>query len=107
MDVMNRALLERLLLGIGAVLLLLFVLSFTVSALDPWQDEIRLLTVGGVALYAVYNFWAQQRDGSEFESKADEATRYKNEANQLRAKVRQLEAELQEAREALNSRQQA
>ncbi len=104
---MNRVVLERLLLAIGALLLLLFMLSFTVSALDPWQDEIRLLTVGGVALYAVYNFWAQQRDGREFESKTDEATRYKNEATQLRAKVRQLESELKEAKEALNSRQQS
>ena len=103
---MNRALLERLLLAFGALLLALFVLSFALSALDPWQDEIRLLTVGGVALYAIYNFWAQQRDGQEFDSKADEATRYQNEAAQLRARIRQLETELQEAREAQNPREQ-
>ena len=103
---MNRALLERLLLAFGALLLALFVLSFALSALDPWQDEIRLLTVGGVALYAIYNFWAQQRDGQEFDSKAAEATRYQNEAAQLRARIRQLETELQEAREARNAREQ-
>lgn len=94
---MNRANIERGLMLIGAALLVLFVLSFSVSALEAWNDEIRLATVGAVVLYGVYSFWGQPREVQDMASQPNEALKRENE--QLRRRVVELEQALREANE--------
>lgn len=94
---MNRANIERGLMLIGAALLVLFVLSFSVSALEAWNDEIRLATVGAVVLYGAYSFWGQPREVQDMASQPNEALKRENE--QLRRRVVELEQALREANE--------
>ncbi len=97
---MNRALIERGLMLIGAALLVLFVLSFSVSALEAWNDEIRLATVGAVVLYGAYSFWGQPREVQDLAPQPNDALKRENE--QLRRRVAELEEALKSANERAN-----
>lgn len=97
---MNRANFERGLMLLGAALLVLFVLSFSVSALDAWQDEIRLATVGAVVLYGAYSFWGQPREVPEGAPQPNDALKRENE--QLRRRVAELEQALKAANERVH-----
>lgn len=95
---MCRANIERGLMLVGAALLVLFVLSFSVSTLEAWNDEIRLATVGAVILYGAYSFWSQPRDSQDLASQPNDALKRENE--QLRRRVVDLEQALKAAQSA-------
>ena len=56
---MNQSTVERALMLVGSLLLVLFALSFMLPGLANYKNEIKLLVLAGVILYAAYSFWTR------------------------------------------------
>ena len=110
---MNQSTIERALMLVGALLLVLFALSFTLPALANYKNEIKLLVLAGVVLYAGYSFWTQSKDAKELHAKAKEAAQWRRESAEkgqkieaLEGSIQALEARLREAELAAQKTQQ-
>ena len=89
---------------VGSLLLVLFALSFALPALANYKDEIKLLVIMGVILYAAYSFWTQSKDAKDLHAKAKEAAQWRSESAEkgqkieaLEGSIKALEARLREA----------
>jgi predicted RNase H-like nuclease (RuvC/YqgF family) len=89
---------------VGSLLLVLFALSFTLPALANYKNEIKLLVLMGVILYAGYSFWTQNKDAKDLHAKANEAAKWRRESAEkgqkieaLEGSIKALEARLREA----------
>ncbi len=92
---MNQSTIERALMLVGALLLVLFALSFTLPALANYKNEIKLLVLAGVVLYAGYSFWTQSKDAKELHAKAKEAAQWRSESAEKGQKIEALEGSIQ------------
>jgi uncharacterized protein HemX len=91
--IMNTQLLERILLGFGALVLIGFAASYFIEDLQPYHNSLRIAAIVGVALYAIYSFLVQSKDQKEIHSAEVEAENFQR----LAKKERQRGDELQEA----------
>ena len=110
---MNQSTIERALMLVGSLLLVLFALSFTLPALANYKNEIKLLVLMGVILYAGYRFWTQSKDAKDLHAKAKEAAQWRSESAEkgqkieaLEGRIQNLEASLREAELAAQKNQQ-
>ena len=110
---MNQSTVERALMLVGSLLLVLFALSFALPALANYKDEIKLLVIMGVILYAAYSFWTQSKDAKDLHAKAMEAAQWRSESAEngqkieaLEGSIQALEARLREAELAAQKTQQ-
>ena len=110
---MNQSTVERALMLVGSLLLVLFALSFALPALANYIDEIKLLVIMGVILYAAYSFWTQSKDAKDLHAKAKEAAKWRSESVEkgqkieaLEGSIKALEARLREAELAAQKTQQ-
>ncbi|MCF8212446.1 MAG: hypothetical protein K9I86_00990 [Cryomorphaceae bacterium] len=92
---MNQSTIERALMLVGSLLLVLFALSFTLPALANYKDEIKLLVIMGVILYAAYSFWTQSKDAKDLHAKAMEAAQWRSESAEKGQKIEALEGSIQ------------
>ena len=92
---MNQSTIERALMLVGSLLLVLFALSFTLPALTNYKNEIKLLVLAGVILYAGYSFWTQSKDAKELHAKAKEAAQWRRESAEKGQKIEALEGSIQ------------
>lgn len=92
---MNQSIVERALMLVGSLLLVLFALSFALPALANYKNEIKLLVVLGVILYAAYSFWTQSKDAKDLHTKAKEAAMWRNESAEKGQKIEALEGSIQ------------
>ena len=92
---MNQSTVERALMLVGALLLVLFALSFALPALANYKDEIKLLVIMGVILYAAYSFWTQSKDAKDLHAKAKEAAQWRSESAEKGQKIEALEGSIQ------------
>ena len=92
---MNQSTVERALMLVGALLLVLFALSFALPALANYKDEIKLLVIMGVILYAAYSFWTQSKDAKDLHAKAKEAAKWQSESAEKGQKIEALEGSIQ------------
>lgn len=90
---MNTQLLERILLGFGALVLIGLAASYFIEDLQPYHNSLRIAAIVGVALYAIYSFLVQSKDQKEIHSAEVEAENFQR----LAKKERQRGDELQEA----------
>lgn len=97
---MNQSTVERALMLVGSLLLVLFALSFALPALANYKNEIKLLVVLGVILYAAYSFWTQSKDAKDLHAKAKEAAMWRSESAEKGQKIEALEGSIK----ALESR---
>lgn len=79
---------------VGSLLLVLFALSFALPALANYKNEIKLLVVLGVILYAAYSFWTQSKDAKDLHTKAKEAAMWRNESAEKGQKIEALEGSI-------------
>ena len=91
---MNQSTVERALMLVGALLLVLFALSFALPALANYKDEIKLLVIMGVILYAAYSFWTQSKDAKDLHAKAKEAAKWRSESAEKGQKIEALEGSI-------------
>ena len=91
---MNQSTIERVLMLVGALLLVLFALSFALPALANYKDEIKLLVIMGVILYAAYSFWTQSKDAKDLHAKAKEAAKWRSESAEKGQKIEALEGSI-------------
>ena len=101
---MNQSTVERALMLVGSLLLVLFALSFMLPGLANYKNEIKLLVVLGVILYAGYSFWTQNKDAKDLHAKTNEAAKWRSESAEkgqkievLEGSIKALEARLAEA----------
>ena len=80
---------------VGSLLLVLFALSFALPALANYKDEIKLLVIMGVILYAAYSFWTQSKDAKDLHAKAKEAAKWRSESTEKGQKIEALEGSIQ------------
>jgi len=92
---MNQSTIERALMLVGSLLLVLFALSFTLPALANYKNEIKLLVLMGVILYAGYSFWTQNKDAKDLHAKANEAAKSRSESAEKGQKIEALEGRIQ------------
>ena len=92
---MNQSTIERALMLVGSLLLVLFALSFTLPALANYKDEIKLLVIMGVILYAAYSFWTQNKDAKDLHAKAKEAAQWRGDSAEKGQKIEVLEGSIQ------------
>ena len=92
---MNQSTIERALMLVGSLLLVLFALSFTLPALANYKNEIKLLVLAGVVLYAGYSFWTQSKDAKDLHAKAMEAAEWRSESAEKGQKIEALEGSIQ------------
>ena len=92
---MNQSTIERALMLVGSLLLVLFALSFTLPALANFKNEIKLLVLAGVVLYAAYSFWTQSKDAKDLHAKAKEAAQWRSESAEKGQKIEALEGSIQ------------
>ena len=92
---MNQSTIERALMLVGSLLLVLFALSFALPALANYKDEIKLLVIMGVILYAAYSFWTQSKDAKDLHAKAMEAAEWRSESAEKGQKIEALEGSIQ------------
>ena len=92
---MNQSTIERALMLVGSLLLVLFALSFTLPALANYKNEIKLLVLMGVILYAGYSFWTQNKDAKDLHAKANEAAKWRSESAEKGQKIEALEGRIQ------------
>ena len=92
---MNQSTIERALMLVGSLLLVLFALSFTLPALANYKNEIKLLVLMGVILYAGYSFWTQSKDAKDLHAKANEAAKWRSESAEKGQKIEALEGRIQ------------
>jgi predicted RNase H-like nuclease (RuvC/YqgF family) len=92
---MNQSSIERALMLVGSLLLVLFALSFTLPALANYKNEIKLLVLLGVILYAAYSFWTQSKDAKDLHAKANEAAKWRSESAEKGQKIEALEGRIQ------------
>jgi len=79
---------------VGSLLLVLFALSFTLPALANYKNEIKLLVLAGVILYAAYSFWTQNKDAKDLHTKAKEAAKWRSESAEKGQKIEALEGSI-------------
>lgn len=91
----NQSTIERALMLLGSLLLVLFALSFALPALANYKNEIKLLVVLGVILYAAYSFWTQSKDAKDLHAKAKEAAMWRSESAEKGQKIEALEGSIQ------------
>ncbi len=92
---MNQSTIERALMLVGSLLLVLFALSFTLPALANYKNEIKLLVLAGVVLYAGYSFWTQNKDAKDLHAKAKEAAQWRGDSAEKGQKIEVLEGSIQ------------
>ena len=92
---MNQSTVERALMLVGSLLLVLFALSFALPALANYKDEIKLLVIMGVILYAAYSFWTQSKDAKDLHAKAKEAAQWRGDSAEKGQKIEVLEGSIQ------------
>jgi outer membrane PBP1 activator LpoA protein len=92
---MNQSTIERALMLVGSLLLVLFALSFMLPGLANYKNEIKLLVVLGVILYAGYSFWTQSKDAKDLHAKAKEAAQWRSESAEKGQKIEALEGRIQ------------
>ena len=92
---MNQSTIERALMLVGSLLLVLFALSFMLPALANYKNEIKLLVLMGVILYAGYSFWTQNKDAKDLHAKAKEAAKWRSESAEKGQKIEALEGRIQ------------
>ena len=92
---MNQSTIERALMLVGSLLLVLFALSFALPALANYKDEIKLLVIMGVILYAAYSFWTQSKDAKDLHAKAKEAAQWRGDSAEKGQKIEVLEGSIQ------------
>jgi len=80
---------------VGSLLLVLFALSFALPALANYKNEIKLLVLMGVILYAAYSFWTQSKDAKDLHAKANEAAKWRSESAEKGQKIEALEGRIQ------------
>jgi outer membrane PBP1 activator LpoA protein len=91
---MNQSTVERALMLVGSLLLVLFALSFMLPALANYKNEIKLLVLMGVILYAGYSFWTQNKDAKDLHAKANEAAKWRSESAEKSQKIEVLEGSI-------------
>ena len=91
---MNQSTVERALMLVGSLLLVLFALSFTMPALANYKNEIKLLVLAGVILYAAYSFWTQNKDAKDLHAKAKEAAQWRSDSAEKGQKIEALEGSI-------------
>ena len=92
---MNQSTVERALMLVGSLLLVLFALSFMLPALANYKNEIKLLVLMGVVLYAGYSFWTQNKDAKDLHAKAKEAAQWRGDSAEKGQKIEVLEGSIQ------------
>jgi predicted RNase H-like nuclease (RuvC/YqgF family) len=92
---MNQSTIERALMLVGSLLLVLFALSFMLPGLANYKNEIKLLVLMGVILYAGYSFWTQSKDAKDLHAKANEAAKWRRESAEKGQKIEALEGRIQ------------
>ena len=92
---MNQSTIERALMLVGSLLLVLFALSFALPGLANYKNEIKLLVLMGVILYAAYSFWTQNKDAKDLHTKANEAAKWRSESAEKGQKIEALEGRIQ------------
>ena len=92
---MNQSSIERALMLVGSLLLVLFALSFALPGLANYKNEIKLLVLLGVILYAAYSFWTQSKDAKDLHAKANEAAKWRRESAEKGQKIEALEGRIQ------------
>ena len=92
---MNQSTVERALMLVGALLLVLFALSFMLPGLANYKNEIKLLVLAGVILDAGYSFWTQNKDAKDLHAKANEAAQWRSESSEKGQKIEALEGSIQ------------
>lgn len=92
---MNQSTIERALMLVGSLLLVLFALSFMLPGLANYKNEIKLLVLMGVILYAGYSFWTQNKDAKDLHAKAKEAAKWRSESAEKGQKIEALEGRIQ------------
>jgi predicted RNase H-like nuclease (RuvC/YqgF family) len=92
---MNQSTIERALMLVGSLLLVLFALSFMLPGLANYKNEIKLLVLLGVILYAGYSFWTQNKDAKDLHAKANEAAKWRSESAEKGKKIEALEGRIQ------------
>lgn len=92
---MNQSTVERALMLVGSLLLVLFALSFMLPGLANYKNEIKLLVLMGVILYAGYSFWTQSKDAKDLHAKAKEAAQWRSESAEKGQKIEALEGSIQ------------
>jgi predicted RNase H-like nuclease (RuvC/YqgF family) len=92
---MNQSSIERALMLVGSLLLVLFALSFALPGLANYKNEIKLLVLMGVILYAAYSFWTQSKDAKDLHAKANEAAKWRSESAEKGQKIEALEGRIQ------------
>lgn len=92
---MNQSTIERALMLVGALLLVLFALSFMLPGLANYKNAIKLLVLMGVILYAGYSFWTQSKDAKDLHAKAKEAAKWRSESAEKGQKIEVLEGKIQ------------
>jgi predicted RNase H-like nuclease (RuvC/YqgF family) len=92
---MNQSTIERALMLVGSLLLVLFALSFALPGLANYKNEIKLLVLLGVILYAAYSFWTQSKDAKDLHAKANEAAKWRSESAEKGQKIEALEGRIQ------------
>jgi len=92
---MNQSTIERALMLVGSLLLVLFALSFMLPGLANYKNEIKLLVLMGVILYAAYSFWTQNKDAKDLHAKANEAAKWRRESAEKGQKIEALEGRIQ------------
>ncbi len=92
---MNQSSIERALMLVGSLLLVLFALSFALPGLANYKNEIKLLVLLGVILYAAYSFWTQSKDAKDLHAKANEAAKWRSESAEKGQKIEALEGRIQ------------
>ena len=92
---MNQSTIERALMLVGSLLLVLFALSFMLPGLANYKNEIKLLVLAGVILYAAYSFWTQSKDAKDLNAKAMEAAKWRSESAEKGQKIEALEGSIQ------------
>ena len=98
---MNQSSIERALMLMGSLLLVLFALSFALPGLANYKNEIKLLVLMGVILYAAYSFWTQSKDAKDLHAKANEAAKWRRESAEKGQKIEALEGRIQDLEASL------
>ncbi|MDE0791819.1 MAG: hypothetical protein ACKVKW_06160 [Flavobacteriales bacterium] len=106
---MKSNLVERIILGAGAIVLLGYGATLLIPSFHSYGDLFRLLAIAAIACYALYSFWTQNMDQKDLYSMEQDLKKVKTElqaanqrASHAESKARSANASLEQVTSELN-----
>jgi len=98
---MKSNLVERLILGTGAIVLVGYGATLLIPSLHSYGDLLRLLAIGAIACYAMYSFWTQNMDQKDLYSMEQNLEKVKTELQAANQRASRAEGEARSAKASL------